>query len=638
MRRLLAVVAAAFALALVCSTQAPARPYRDGIPWSFILCKMSDSPAPPHDVSYYQSMLMSQGTNGLDDYVRSISNGVADLSGSSMHGWYTEPHTIAYEQGLTDRNARVQDCLAAAKAGGFVPPSGQRYYVITSPQLDLAGWENDHAIGGDGDDLPEKAHEFGHGIGLQHSWSNDIAWKDATWSGPGEYGNLWDLMSAANIYVDPTRAFGGDAPDLDAHHLDEMGWIGRSRTLTLGVDGILSRTVTIAALTHPEVSGYLLVRIPFDSADRFHYYTVEYRTPDGVDSGIPGSTVLINEVKNNQSYYQTTLIRQLGTYLGTNNGPPVQSINGNGGNDLGDRHVGKSSHDFDQHPICVAVRARLRLARSFVHRQSLRIVRHTEPNRGRQRGSRLAPPAELANLRSRLRVAWSVSRRRRLRLVGDEVASGERRRERVQQRQPDARHVRAEHVSERLRLARSGRSRLRLRFVRDRGSSAKRQRRGRQPPSGGFRHLLVAVRLAPSVAGGSRLRDAGHQVAGRERQRTSDVTPREALRVDGTRRKDDSMIPLVGVAAFIIAATANPVDGPAPMSETAARAQLKKLGYPSATTLKRNGNYWEATVTKNGAPQLIRLNALSGEKTEVRPQTERPVERPIVQPVVKPTG
>ena len=330
MRRLLAVVAAAFALALVCSTQAPARPYRDGIPWSFILCKMSDSPAPPHDVSYYQSMLMSQGTNGLDDYVRSISNGVADLSGSSMHGWYTEPHTIAYEQGLTDRNARVQDCLAAAKAGGFVPPSGQRYYVITSPQLDLAGWENDHAIGGDGDDLPEKAHEFGHGIGLQHSWSNDIAWKDATWSGPGEYGNLWDLMSAANIYVDPTRAFGGDAPDLDAHHLDEMGWIGRSRTLTLGVDGILSRTVTIAALTHPEVSGYLLVRIPFDSADRFHYYTVEYRTPDGVDSGIPGSTVLINEVKNNQSYYQTTLIRQLGTYLGTNNGPPVQSINGNG--------------------------------------------------------------------------------------------------------------------------------------------------------------------------------------------------------------------------------------------------------------------------------------------------------------------
>ena len=98
------------------------------------------------------------------------------------------------------------------------------------------------------------------------------------------------------------------------------------------------------------------------------------------------------------------------------------------------------------------------------------------------------------------------------------------------------------------------------------------------------------------------------------------------------------MIPLVGVAAFIIAATANPVDGPAPMSETAARAQLKKLGYPSATTLKRNGNYWEATVTKNGAPRLIRLNALSGEKTEVRPQTERPVERPIVQPVVKPTG
>lgn len=76
------------------------------------------------------------------------------------------------------------------------------------------------------------------------------------------------------------------------------------------------------------------------------------------------------------------------------------------------------------------------------------------------------------------------------------------------------------------------------------------------------------------------------------------------------------MIPLVGVAAFIIAATTVPVEGPAPMSESVARVRLVKLGYPSITSLKRNGNYWEASVTKNGAPQVIRLNVLTGSKVE----------------------
>jgi hypothetical protein len=314
-------------------TQSQARPYRDGIPWSILLCKFSDSPTPPNTAGYYSNMTIASGTNGLDDYVRSISNGIADLSGSTLHGWYTESHTLAYEQALTNRWQRVQDCLdtaASSSTNKYVPPAGQRVYVITSPGVDLAGWENTGAIGGDDVALPEIAHEFGHGVGLNHSWSNDTTWKDATWSGGGEYDNPWDLMSAANVFVDPTGAFGGGPPDLDAHHLDELGFLGKSRIDTLGVDGILTRTVTLAALTHPEAGGYLLARIPFDSADRFHYYTVEYRTPDSWDAGIPASIVMINEVKNNGSYYQTTLLRQLGTYAGTGNGPPVQSLNANG--------------------------------------------------------------------------------------------------------------------------------------------------------------------------------------------------------------------------------------------------------------------------------------------------------------------
>ena len=131
--------------------QAQARPYRGGIPWSFLLCKFSDSPTPPNNVNYYHNLTINSGTKGLDDYIKSISYGQADLSGSVVHGWYTEPHTLAYEQGLSNRWQRVQDCIDAAAASAtdpYVPPAGQRIYVITSPGVDLAGWENTAAIGG----------------------------------------------------------------------------------------------------------------------------------------------------------------------------------------------------------------------------------------------------------------------------------------------------------------------------------------------------------------------------------------------------------------------------------------------------------------------------------------------------------
>jgi len=57
---------------------------------------------------------------------------------------------------------------------------------------------NTGALGGDNVALLEIAREFGHGAGLNHSWSNDVTWKDVSWAGPGEYDNPWDLMSAAS--------------------------------------------------------------------------------------------------------------------------------------------------------------------------------------------------------------------------------------------------------------------------------------------------------------------------------------------------------------------------------------------------------------------------------------------------------
>ena len=319
---------AAGTLVISHSSFAQQRPYRGSIHYAIVLCKFSDSPTPPHDLNYYQQMITNSGTKGLADYIDTVSYGAANLDGATVQGWFTEPHSLEYELNLTaktnpnyktGRRQRLKDCLAAAAADPdhpYTPPSGYRTYVITSPKVDQVGFEDCCALAGDDVALPELAHEFGHGINLEHSFSNDSDYQNACWSQRGEYDNQWDLMSAAHIYVDPTHDWGGGPPFLDAYHLDEMGWLRQSRIFTLGLNGILTGSITVAALTHPETSGFLLVRVPFDSNDPYHYYTIEYRTVDSWDSGIPASVVLINEVKvnPNNKLYQTFLIRGAGAH------------------------------------------------------------------------------------------------------------------------------------------------------------------------------------------------------------------------------------------------------------------------------------------------------------------------------------
>jgi hypothetical protein len=330
------------AVALAFPSGSDARPFRGPIAWEFLLCRFSDAAAPLHPKSYYEDMLVNSGTKGLADYIHDVSYGASSVEGS-VSDWLTEPFTTDHESGRKNRRQRWRDCIATANGGRFKKPK-KRVYVITAPGVDLVGFENSGAVGQDsnpkkktnaGTALPEMAHEFGHGIGLMHSFGDNFTFKDG--GSPGEYDNPWDLMSAAHIFVDPTGAFGGGPPVLEAQHLDEMGWLPMSRILTVGAGGVTSQTVTLAALTHPSASGYLMARVLFDPKDRFHYYTVEYRVKDGWDSGIPQNTLLINELqyRDRSKYYQTFLQFDLGKYVAKKNRPhftnaPLQSISANG--------------------------------------------------------------------------------------------------------------------------------------------------------------------------------------------------------------------------------------------------------------------------------------------------------------------
>jgi hypothetical protein len=302
---------------------AQARPFRGSAQWSWLLCKTSDAPAPAFSAARYTRMMVQLGQGGLADYWREVSYNSINVDGSAVHGWYTLSQTTAQMNAL-DRWGRVNACRNAAATAGYTPPAGNQVGIITQPAIDMFGWSGGAFLPPD-IDVGGAAHESGHGIGLNHSFSNDPNYRNADWAQIGEYDNPWDVMSWANCYSAVTAAFGNGPLGLTAFHLDRMGWLPRSRIITFGADGVSSKAIMLSALNAPSVSGSLIVRIPFDPGDLQRHYTVEYRRKSGWDAGIPQNTVMINEVKrHDDGVYYAHLLYSFSPKQ------PLQILNANG--------------------------------------------------------------------------------------------------------------------------------------------------------------------------------------------------------------------------------------------------------------------------------------------------------------------
>lgn len=305
---------------------AQGRPFRGSVKWSILLCRCSDGGALPHDANFYRDMFQAGGTGGLADYWDDTSYGGIDLNGSEVHGWYDMNITVAQAQAL-DRWGRVDACVNAARnatTGAYTVPAGNRVALITFPSIDMFGWNGGAFLPHDVD-VGGMAHEVGHGISLNHSFSDDPTYSNASWAAIGEYDDPWDVMSWGNAFRVPTLRFGDGPVGPNGFHRDRMGWLPRQRILTFGANGATNSTVTVAALDHPDAAGYMLVRVPFDPGDLNHYYTVELRRRTTWDAGIPADIVLIHEVKKrDDGAYYSFLLRD------RSNRDPVQNVSANG--------------------------------------------------------------------------------------------------------------------------------------------------------------------------------------------------------------------------------------------------------------------------------------------------------------------
>ncbi len=289
-------------------TSAQATPVRNTTPWAILLCRFSDQPQTPQQPQFFRDMFTASGSGrgGLFDYWHDVSQGRIDLTGSVVVGWYNEKLTLADEQ-KKSRWDKTQDCVDTAKDNGYSVPDGSRIAVMVNTQIDSGSVGGRVLLDPGAWNVTFAAHEMGHGYGLNHSFSDDTSYKNASWSQPGEYDDEWDIMSAMHVFTFAGANYGTSGPGLIAPYMDRLGWLPRSRILTFGADGTSSRTLTLDAVNQPTGNGSIMVRVPFDPANPYRYYTVEYRRKVGWDRGIPADTVLIHEIRDNGIAY---LLRQ----------------------------------------------------------------------------------------------------------------------------------------------------------------------------------------------------------------------------------------------------------------------------------------------------------------------------------------
>jgi hypothetical protein len=255
--------------------------------FAILLCKFSDSQdIEPQPATYFQDLFANRGTGGLNDYWSDASKGNIDLNGTEILGWKVIDQTR--NDFVNARPGRWDKILGAIGAFDLDTSKYAGIVALFNVSVDDSGTQNG-VLGGPTDyNVTFLGHETGHVFGLEHSFDQSDR-KDATWSAPGEYFDMSDIMSAMNVYSSNPARFGPVGPLLNTPGMDRMGWLDPLRVWTpTNVGSSDSYQFDLVSLGHPEIPGYLAARIGG--------VYVEFRTKDGWDAAIPRPGVLLHEM------------------------------------------------------------------------------------------------------------------------------------------------------------------------------------------------------------------------------------------------------------------------------------------------------------------------------------------------------
>jgi hypothetical protein len=266
-----------------------------------ILCRFHNDDgsqiAVPQAPNFYNDYFFRRDLGGVGDYYRDVTNSEIDIVGQTF-GWFDIGHTRSEHMqapgGYPQRERAFNWGIAVARANG-VPVDFFPHKVV------FVNIASDHGASGSGSMLIAHGagatfdhtfvqHEFGHVLGLQHSWSTPP---------DEEYDDDYCIMSAF------TRGFrfqhnvlgvvNQAGPGLNAVYVHQLGGLPNTNIAHLNTLAKPSLLV-LSPLSHPNTGVPKAVFVA-PEAPRVNTLWIELRHPSAWDRAIGAPSVVVHETR-----------------------------------------------------------------------------------------------------------------------------------------------------------------------------------------------------------------------------------------------------------------------------------------------------------------------------------------------------
>jgi len=252
----------------------------------------------PASQNFYSSYFFAPGVRGVGDYYREVTNSRLSIVGQSF-GWFDIGHSVSeHKQGLdviSQRDRAFNWGIAAARINGVPVDDFPHKVVFVNIASDHGALGSNKMLIAHGVDATFDhtfvQHEFGHVLGLDHSWSTppDKGYDD-------DFCIMSAFTTGFRFTLDVMGFVNQSGPGLNAAYVRQLGGLPDENIARL--DTLLAPSLLVLApLSGPEATPVLKAIVVDPIPPRVNTLWVELRHPSAWDQGIGMPSVVVHETR-----------------------------------------------------------------------------------------------------------------------------------------------------------------------------------------------------------------------------------------------------------------------------------------------------------------------------------------------------